>query len=114
MTGGAAGAVRHGDEGRPQRLELAQRVRSVAWYVLLVVVGLVVGGVIVVLFLSLAGYQRDLGGAIFSTTIFLVMLVTSLVTPALSGNAINGDRDGGTLAALAAGRDPGADGLVLL
>ncbi|WP_156905979.1 ABC transporter permease [Agrococcus lahaulensis] len=81
------------------RLELAQRVRSVAWYVLLVVVGLVVGGVIVVLFLSLSGYQRDLGGAIFSTTIFLVMLVTSLVTPALSGNAVNGDRDGGTLAA---------------
>lgn len=81
------------------RLELAQRVRSVAWYVLLIVVGLVVGGVIVVLFLSLAGYQRDLGGAIFSTTIFLVMLVTSLVTPALSGNAINGDRDGGILAA---------------
>ncbi|WP_306232923.1 ABC transporter permease [Agrococcus beijingensis] len=79
-------------------LELAQRVRSVAWYVLLGVVGLVVGGVIVVLFLSLQGYQRDLGGAIFATTIFLVMLVTSLVTPALSGNAINGDRDAGTLA----------------
>ncbi|MCR8671316.1 ABC transporter permease [Agrococcus sp. HG114] len=79
-------------------LELAQRVRSVAWYVLLVVVGLVVGGVIVVLFLSLQGYQRDLGGAIFATTIFLVMLVTSLVTPALSGSSINGDRDAGTLA----------------
>jgi ABC-2 type transport system permease protein len=79
-------------------LELAQRVRSVAWYVLLGVVGLVVGGVIVVLFLSLQGYQRDIGGAIFATTVFLVMLVTSLVTPALSGNAINGDRDGGTLA----------------
>ena len=36
-------------------LELAQRVRSVAWYVLLVVGSLVVGGGIVVLFLSLAG-----------------------------------------------------------
>lgn len=79
-------------------LELAQRVRSVAWYVLLGVVAIVVGGVITVLFLSLQGYQRDLGGAIFAMTIFLVMLVTSLVTPALSGNAINGDRDGGTLA----------------
>ncbi len=79
-------------------LELAQRVRSVAWYVLLVIVAVVVGGVIVVLFLSLQGYQRDLGGAIFAMTIFLVMLVTSLVTPALSGNAINGDRDSGTLA----------------
>ncbi|WP_347754633.1 ABC transporter permease subunit [Agrococcus sp. ProA11] len=79
-------------------LELKQRVRSVAWYVLLGVVALVVGGVVTVLFLSLAGFQRDLGGAIFSMTIFLVLLVTSLVTPALSGNAINGDRDAGTLA----------------
>ncbi|WP_072314975.1 ABC transporter permease [Agrococcus sp. Marseille-P2731] len=79
-------------------LELRQRVRSVAWYVLLGIVALVVGGVIVVLFLSLQGYQRDLGNAIFAMTIFLVMLVTSLVTPALSGNAINGDRDAGTLA----------------
>ncbi|WP_405218503.1 ABC transporter permease [Agrococcus sp. Ld7] len=79
-------------------LELQQRVRSVAWYVLLGVVALVVGGVITVLFLALSGFQRDLGGAIFSMTIFLVLLVTSLVTPALSGNAINGDRDAGTLA----------------
>lgn len=79
-------------------LELAQRVRSVAWYVLLGVVALVAGGVIVVLFLSLQGFQRDLGAAIFSTTIFMVMLVTSLVTPALGGSAINGDRDAGTLA----------------
>lgn len=43
-------------------LELRQRVRSVAWYVLLGVVALVVGGVIVVLWLSLQGYQRDIGG----------------------------------------------------
>ncbi len=79
-------------------LELAQRVRSVAWYVLLGIVALVVGGIVVILFLSLSGWQQDIGGAIFSTTIFLVMLVTSLVTPALSGNAINGDRDAGVLA----------------
>ena len=79
-------------------LELAQRVRSVAWYVLLIVVAVIVGGVITVLYLSLQGFQRDLGGAIFALTIFLVMLVTSLVTPALSGSAINGDRDAGTLA----------------
>lgn len=79
-------------------LELRQRVRSVAWYVLLGVIAVVVGGVITVLFVSLQGYQRDLGNAIFAMTIFLVMLVTSLVTPALSGNAINGDRDSGTLA----------------
>ena len=44
-------------------LELRQRVRSVAWYVLLGIVALVVGGVIVVLWLSLQGYQRDIGGA---------------------------------------------------
>ncbi len=95
-AGGAAGWL--GMLGVVVGLELRQRVRSVAWYVLLGVVALVVGGVIVVLWVALQGVQRDLGGAIFATTIFLVMLVTSLVTPALSGSAINGDRDGGTLA----------------
>lgn len=95
-TGGSGGWLRM--LGVVVGLELRQRVKSVAWYVLLGVVALVVGGVIVVLFLSLQGYQRDLGNAIFAMTIFLVMLVTSLVTPALSGNAINGDREGGTLA----------------
>ncbi|WAC66795.1 ABC transporter permease [Agrococcus sp. SL85] len=79
-------------------LELAQRVRSVAWYVLLGIVAVVVGGVIVTLYVGLAGFGQDLGGAIFATTIFFVMLVTSLVTPALSGNAINGDREAGVLA----------------
>ena len=32
------------------------------------------------------------GGGMFSTIIFFVLLLGSLVSPALSGNAINGDR----------------------
>lgn len=80
-------------------LELRQRVRSVAWYVLLGVVGLVVGGIALLLFLALEGWQQEVGAIIFSTVIFLALLVVTLVTPALSGNAINGDRESGTLAA---------------
>ena len=34
----------------------------------------------------------------FSTIVFFVLLLGTLVSPALSGNAINGERDAGTLA----------------
>lgn len=79
-------------------LELAQRVRSVAFYVLLAIVAVVVGGIVVVLYTSLLSWPQGQGDIIFSTTIFLVLLVASLVTPALSGGSINGDRDAGVLA----------------
>ncbi|WP_254678003.1 ABC transporter permease [Agrococcus sp. SGAir0287] len=81
------------------QLELRQRVRSVAWYVLLGVVGLVTGAVILVLFLGLGSTPQDIGGLVFSTVLFLVLLVAMLVTPALCGAAINGEREAGTLAA---------------
>lgn len=78
-------------------IELRQRVRGVAWYVLL--------GVFFVLVLLVTGvataslsYQDDTGGALYSVVIYFVLLLASLSAPALSGNAINGDRDAGTLA----------------
>lgn len=83
-------------------LELRQRVRGTAWYVLL---GIFVALVLVVTILSsiaLNGFGTiatgDTGGAIYSAIIYFVLLLGTLVAPALSGNAINGDREAGTLA----------------
>ncbi len=79
-------------------LELRQRLRTVTWYVLIgVFVGLValVTLAVTVATLGFGGTDR---GAIYSTIIYFVLLLGTLVAPALSGNAINGDRDAGTLA----------------
>jgi ABC-2 type transport system permease protein len=80
-------------------LELRQRVRGVAWYVLLgIFVGLI-AIVTVLLSIAFSGMLYDsVRGATFSTIIYFVLLLGTLVTPALSGNAINGDREAGTLA----------------
>lgn len=78
-------------------LELRQRVRGVAWYVLLGVFTALVALVTTLLWLS-NGYTGGFGGFLFSGILFFVLLLGTLVAPALSGNAINGDRDAGTLA----------------
>jgi ABC-2 type transport system permease protein len=91
-------------------LEMRQRVRGVAWYVLLgVFFGLILLVTVVLGLVLLAtrlptSYGTDsaaadsAGSAIFSVIIYFVLLLGTLVAPALSGNAINGDRDAGTLA----------------
>ncbi|MGP3535678.1 ABC transporter permease [Microbacterium sp. RD1] len=81
------------------RLELTQRLRSVAWYVLLGVFALIL---LIVTALTLAASTMDAagGGWLFSLVIFLVLLLALLVSPTLSGNSINGDRDAATLAPL--------------
>ncbi|MBY0688276.1 ABC transporter permease [Microbacterium marinilacus] len=78
-------------------LELRQRVRSVAWYVLL--------GVFAALLLAVTGLAfavssswDSTGDTVYSIVVFFVLLLATLVSPALSGNAINGDRDAATLA----------------
>lgn len=80
-------------------LELRQRVRGVAWYVILgvffVLIALVTVGVWVV-----TGTWGPSGGPLFSSVVYFVLLLASLITPALSGNAINGEREGGTLATI--------------
>jgi ABC-2 type transport system permease protein len=79
-------------------LELRQRLRTVTWYVLIgVFVGLVALVTLAVTVATL-GFQGTDNGAIYSTIIYFVLLLGTLVAPALSGNAINGDRDAGTLA----------------
>ena len=78
-------------------LDLKQRVRGVAWYVLLGVFVLLV--IIVTVLTVIASNAWDTGGgAVFSVVVFFVLLLGTLVSPALSGNAINGERDAGTLA----------------
>jgi ABC-2 type transport system permease protein len=81
-------------------LEMRQRIRGVAWYVLLgVFFGiLLIVTVITTLVVFSAGDRTRLGGPIYSLVIYFVLLLGALVAPAMSGNAINGDRDSGTLA----------------
>jgi ABC-type transport system involved in multi-copper enzyme maturation permease subunit len=82
------------------QLELRQRIRSVSWLVLVSVVFVLVGIVTVLLWFALPAFGSDdlASAGIYSTLIFFVLLIGSLVTPATSGAAINGDRDAGTLA----------------
>jgi ABC-2 type transport system permease protein len=80
-------------------LELRQRVRGIAWYVLLAIFVGLIAIVTVLLSIAFTGVQNGATrGATFSTIIYFVLLLGTLVTPALSGNAINGDREAGTLA----------------
>lgn len=78
-------------------LELRQRVRGVSWYVLLGVFMLLIAIVTFLLWFATTAWQSG-GGGVFSTIIFFVLLLGTLVSPALSGNAVNGDRDAGILA----------------
>ncbi|GAB2468556.1 ABC-type transport system involved in multi-copper enzyme maturation permease subunit [Conyzicola lurida] len=84
-------------------LELRQRVRGVSSYVLLGSYVVILAIVTVLLTIAYAGFgESNLGDAagagVYSAIIYFVLLLGTLVAPALSGNAINGDRDAGTLA----------------
>ena len=79
-------------------LELRQRVRSVAWYVLLGVAALVLAAVTLLLLATAGAFGGEGGDQVVSVVVYLVLLLGTLVTPALSGAAVNGDRDAGTLA----------------
>lgn len=79
------------------RLELTQRLRSVGWYVLLGIFMLLLLGITALSFLIFS--NNDLPGAgVYSIIVNFVLLLVVLVSPTLSGNAINGDRDAATLA----------------
>ncbi|MEJ1156071.1 MULTISPECIES: ABC transporter permease [Microbacterium] len=79
------------------RLELIQRTRSVAWYVLLGIFAAVLLIVTLLSFVALA-WAPEPGQWIFSTIVYITLLLVVLVSPTLSGNAINGDRDAAVLA----------------
>ncbi|MEI5583152.1 MULTISPECIES: ABC transporter permease [unclassified Agromyces] len=78
-------------------LDLRQRTRTLAWYVLLAVFVVLVLAVTVLLVFATDAFF-DGGGGVFSTIVFFVLLLGTLVSPALSASAINGERDAGTLA----------------
>ncbi|WP_167051825.1 ABC transporter permease [Salinibacterium sp. ZJ77] len=78
-------------------IELQQRVRGTAWYVLLGVFVVVVLVVTLFTWISTANTEAP-GAVLYSAIVYFVLLLGSLVTPALSGNAVNGDRENGTLA----------------
>ncbi|RWZ64642.1 ABC transporter permease [Labedella populi] len=84
------------------RLELAQRVRGVAVYVLLGLFTILVAAVTLLLWAtsSNTGMNGTTGssGWLFSTIVYFVLLLGTLLVPALGGAAVNGDRDAGTLA----------------
>jgi ABC-2 type transport system permease protein len=84
-------------------LEMRQRLRGVAWYVLLgvffgILLLITVVTSIVVFSADVSEPSQHLGGLLYSLVIYFVLLLGVLVAPAMSGNAINGDRDAGTLA----------------
>lgn len=82
------------------RLELTQRLRSVGWYVLLGVFAVVMIGVTALSFAVFSWTGPSVGAGVFSVVVNIVLLLVVLVSPTLSGNAINGDRDAATLAAV--------------
>lgn len=79
------------------RLELTQRLRSVGWYVLLSVYAVLLV-VITVLSFMVFSFQEESTSGVYSIVVNFVLLLVVLVSPTLSGNAINGDRDAATLA----------------
>ncbi|MBT2485105.1 MULTISPECIES: ABC transporter permease [unclassified Microbacterium] len=81
------------------RLELTQRLRSVGWYVLLGVFAVVLLGVTGLAF-AVYSWGDAVGAGVYSIVVNVVLLLVVLVSPTLSGNAINGDRDAATLAAV--------------
>ncbi|MFS0852786.1 ABC transporter permease [Microbacterium sp. 179-I 3D4 NHS] len=85
--------------GTIARLELTQRLRSVGWYVLLGVFTLVLLGVTALAF-AVYSFGDAVGAGVYSIVVNMVLLLVVLVSPTLSGNAINGDRDAATLAAI--------------
>ena len=94
-------------------LELKQRLRSRGWYIMLCIWFILTG---LVTWLTWAAWnaQREAqrsysnfvppetgpGSMIFEVVLAFVLLFALLVAPALSANAVNGDRAGGTLAIL--------------
>jgi ABC-type transport system involved in multi-copper enzyme maturation permease subunit len=97
-------------------LELKQRLRSRGWYIMLAIWFILTGMATWLTWLTWASWnasqaaQRGFssytagtagpGSMIFEVVLAFVLLFALLVAPALSANAVNGDRAGGTLAIL--------------
>ncbi|WP_405372992.1 MULTISPECIES: ABC transporter permease [unclassified Microbacterium] len=79
------------------RLDLTQRIRTVSWYVLLGIFALLLLATTILSFFTFASLE-DRGPGVYSVVVFITLLLVVLVSPTLSGNTINGDRDAATLA----------------
>jgi ABC-2 type transport system permease protein len=83
-------------------LEFRQRIRAGRWK--WVLAGWLVLLLIITGLFNLAGAfdsgEGSLGGALFGVMALIVLILLLLVTPSLTGQSINGDRDRGTLATL--------------
>ncbi|MGP4024718.1 ABC transporter permease [Actinomadura sp. 3N407] len=90
--------------GLVARQEIRTRLRTGRWKTLLAVWFVIVNGLGVLLRLAIeADASAGFGGPgvpMFGGVLLGVLVLTLLVTPALSGQSINGDRERGTLAAL--------------
>lgn len=80
-------------------LEMRRRLRTRGWYIMLAVWFAVVGGVALLAWMTTWG-TAEVGPMLFELVIGFVLFFGLLVAPALSANAVNGDRAGGTLAIL--------------
>ncbi|MFG2002674.1 ABC transporter permease [Spirillospora sp. NPDC048911] len=91
--------------GLVARQEIRTRLRTGRWKALLTVWGVVVNGLAVLFRLALESSEGfDWGDEeaviMFGGVLLAVLVLTLLVTPALSAQTINGDRERGTLATL--------------
>ncbi|KAD4059544.1 ABC transporter permease subunit [Arthrobacter yangruifuii] len=81
-------------------LEIKQRLRSRGWYVLLVVWFVVIGLVAALTALSSSAAMGPQGPVLYELMVGFILFFGLLLAPALSANAVNGDRAAGTLAIL--------------
>lgn len=83
--------------------ELRQRRRSVAWIILMSVtafVMLLVSGFTIAALSIGEGWPEESGFVLYSVVTFFSLLLILCISPAFSGNAINGDRENATLATI--------------
>lgn len=78
-------------------MEMRQRLRSRGWYILLAV-WFVVIGLVALLSWRVTASTESTGPVLFDLMVGFVLFFGLLVAPALSANAVNGDRSSGTLA----------------
>lgn len=95
-------------------LEAKQRLRSRGWYIVLALWFVLTGLVTGLTWAAFTAQQRanqltpgapalsEPGSLIFEVVLLFVLFLASVVTPALSASAVNGDRSQGTLAVLQA------------
>lgn len=80
-------------------LEMRQRLRGRAWYIMLAVWFAIIGLVFMLAALTTATMDGS-GPFLFELVVGFVLFFGLLVAPGLSANAVNGDRSAGTLAIL--------------